>query len=262
MGKLYVKPQGIGFVLEKQVDSCLVTKELLIQLEEYLFRQIPVVMIPADNAMDHYTLAIADSLGTEILSSISGLLTSQLPDSTNEVSINLDTYIPYKSEKRLRILINFNKIRHFSKLSIKYEGESGRETISGIYDRITKIIEPQRTPMNGILHYRKTGVVIALLLGLLLGVALMSAVIPMGVLIKAKLVSLSSFAALGILGLYLAGRRFLPYTSFDSRSYQAKQGAFRWLFLLLLGSAILGALGFVLNALAMIWPMFRGGHGV
>lgn len=127
------------FELEKRVSSCLVTRELLEKLEEYLIDRVSgYLAMPRDEIAEKLLTSIKDDLGTETLSSVKGFRPSLFRDSTTDISIELRVYHP----DRFIIVIRFNPDRDSAKVSISCESSDARERTVAVYDGITRILEP------------------------------------------------------------------------------------------------------------------------
>lgn len=136
------------FKLGKKIDSCLVTKNLLKQIEDYLLNELPKKTdIPKEKFFENYELIVRDKIGEEILLNISEYKISLFSDSTNYVGQHLSIYSPID----LKVFIHFDKYGEYAKIEISYESDNPREDVIGIYDSIKRIIESQRNH-NNIFH--------------------------------------------------------------------------------------------------------------
>lgn len=199
------------FKLEKKIDSCLVTKNLLKQIEDYLLNELPKKAdIPKEKFYEEYKLIVRDKIGEETLSNISEYKISLFSDSTNYVGHHLSIYRPI----HLEVVIHFNKYKEFAKIEISYESDNPREDAIGIYDSIKRIIESQRNH-NNILHIND------FILGLFFSIAIVSFVLATSIFIKRDNITIGIIFSLVFTVLLLYGvLSFLkPYISFESKKY-------------------------------------------
>lgn len=129
------------FRLEKKITSCLVTKNFIEEIENYLLNQLPeIVGIPREKIIEEYHLLIKDKSGTEIIRSISDFGSSLFHDTTNSVRISLSIFRP----KKLYIDLSFSTDGYGKKIEIKYSASNPREIVIGIYESIKKIIDSKK----------------------------------------------------------------------------------------------------------------------
>jgi hypothetical protein len=201
-----------------------VTVELLQSLEQYL-RAKAIELIPQDSERKHskFTLSIEDNLGTETLAATSEFQSTKFLDSVGEVKLSLESH-NYEATRTLRVSIRLNRSRTRAEFSVSFEGPSARDTVSGIYDGFSRIIEPHRNG-NGWVHPPIPVEVILFALGWSFG---------MGGLALIPKFAEFAWPALGLAGLTLMHftvmRRAKPYISFESRASERASKVWDWLF--------------------------------
>ena len=199
------------FKLEKKIDSCLVTKNLLKQIEDYLLNELPKKTdIPKEKFFENYELIVRDKIGEEILLNISEYKISLFSDSTNYIGHHLSIYRPI----HLEVVIHFNKYKEFAKIEISYESDNPREDAIGIYDSIKRIIESQRNH-NNIFHIN------SLFYDLFLFIAIASFVLATFRFIKGDNITIGIIFSLifTVLLFYRVLSSLKPYISFESKKY-------------------------------------------
>lgn len=199
------------FKLEKKIDSCLVTKNLLKQIEDYLLNELPKKTgIPKEKFCEKHKLIVRDKVGEETLSNISEYKISLFSDSTNYVGQHLSIFRPI----HLEVVIHFNKYKEFAKIEISYESDNPREDAIGIYDSIKRIIESQRNH-NNIFHIND------FFLGLFSFIAIVSFVLATFRFIKRDNITIGIiFSLIFTVLLFYGVLSFLkPYISFESKKY-------------------------------------------
>ena len=199
------------YELERQIVSCLVTKDFIQQLENYLLNTIPsIIEIPSEIIREEYSLSLKDKFGTETLSSISNYDSNQFPDSTTDISVGFNIYRP----KKIRIDISFNKDEIISFIRINYESDNPREIVKGIYDGIKRIIEPHSNK-NKIFHPS------AFIGGFLLSFSFYFFGFAVYLFLKNLYLygMISGFVFLFILFYLSLGKWLKPYISFESKKY-------------------------------------------
>lgn len=131
------------FRIEKRITSCLVTKNLIKDIEEYLFNQLPsIVDIPKEKIKESYTISITDNIGTEIIQTISDFGYPIFDDKTKGLNIQISVF----SSKRFTLKLDFDKTYFlYSKIEMYYEATNPREILTGVLERIIKIIKRKKT---------------------------------------------------------------------------------------------------------------------
>lgn len=128
------------FKLEKRLPSCNVNKDLLKELEAYLFARAKALAgedVFEDGSL--FSIRIHDDLGVETLSSVDAIPGGQFLDSTTQVRIELDLRYGKKSFP-LEVDIKFTKDRSLSNLNIFYSGTDARSVVAGLHDGIMRLL--------------------------------------------------------------------------------------------------------------------------
>jgi len=211
------------FSLQKRITSCLVTKKLLEQIENYLFEEVPkIIGISKEEITESYSLVISDNFGEETFSSISEYRLSLFSDSTNKIYINL-----YTSENFI-FNIHFDKNQIYSDIHVEYRSDNPRDTIIGIYNNLKRIID-QNKNLNKILNPSPLSFMIK---GFLFGIGITSLVICLrGILKKEDNLSIFIYGLIFAFSFfYVILSFFKPYISFESNRQRSIKKASDWFF--------------------------------
>lgn len=126
------------FELESSIPSCNVTKDMIIQLEDYLTKEIPNILnIPKETILNSYRISINDKIGIEKLKSINDFSFSMFDNSTTKIVINISNINFY-------LRIAFAKDRNYSDFKIELEDVNARESTISISKGIERIINTQK----------------------------------------------------------------------------------------------------------------------
>lgn len=203
------------FNLRKTIKSCHVTKELIQDIESYIFNDIPgITQVPRSEILNDYTVSIKDKIGEEVLPSIANYRTMLFPDSIKSISLGLYSY----ESRNLRIRIDFDKDKIYSNMVIEYKSENPREIVTGIHDAIISIINTKKT-INKVFYPH------SFLDGFSFASPLMFFIIAAMLVDK----NLITFAILALIistcAMYYSwiGKFFYPYVSFESNLYKKKK---------------------------------------
>ncbi len=222
------------FTLEKRITSCLVTKDLLRQLEVYLVQYIAkIIDIPPDMLRESLSISISDSLGTETLKSISNYLPSLFPKSITEVRIDLYLVHP----KHISVSIHFGKDKTSSQISIRYKAKQAREVVMAIDGGLRQIFEPS-TNANNIFHPPEAAMLMIWFLGMLVG--------PVSMFAFAKgafsIGVIGTVTVLTLIFYTFVGPVIKPYITFDTQRYAAMKRWSDWIIRGFIGFLIFGTL--------------------
>lgn len=205
----------LEFNLRKTIKSCHVTKELIQDIESYIFNDIPgITQIPNGKILEGYTVSIKDKIGEEVLPSIANYRTKLFPDSIKSISLNVYTYEP----PNLRIRIDFEKEKIYSLIWIEYKSENPREVVTGIHDAIISIIDTQKT-INKVFYPHF--IIDGLLYTSPILFFLIAAILFKRNLVNFAIVALIISTCLMYYG--WIGKLFYPYVSFESNLYKKKK---------------------------------------
>ena len=233
-----------NFRLEKKLTSYEVSSDFLTDIERYLFEKVPEITKRDSNEIkEKYSLEITDNLGTERLKSISEYPSSSFQDSTNEITLSLQSF--GQKQKYLGVRIRFNRDRLFSDIAVEYDGTNAREITISIFEGIKRIMDPYKTN-NRFYHpqdYLDLALFTTMMLSLVITISLFE-----------KLIYTQRIMALSItiiLILYLSiGKKIHPYTIFDSRKSRNYKKWSNWFLYGILGFIIFDvALAFILKPL-------------
>ena len=223
----------MAFSLTKPITSCEVTKDLLLEIEQYLFQRIPgLTGIREEELRQEYKISITDDVGTEEMTSISSLIGTMFQDGTKSVAITLSHY----RGKELRIRIQFLGNRD-SIVRVEYDGDNARQVVVTIYQDISKLIG-ESSNANWVFH-PPSG--LAFILGFFLFTPLVASAYLFafkiwGPAVACLLVEIALFSYI------VAGRTLKPYIAFLSKRYESykKYNGFLYaLFISVLGGVLL-----------------------
>jgi hypothetical protein len=226
-----------SFSLKRDLTSYEVNPALLKRIETYLFKKVPALtnieFKPTEPSSYHsFFIEITDAMGTEKLNSINDYLPSLFTDSTNEISVSLS------ADHKLSININFNKNKLFSTIRIDSSVNNAKEIALAIYGGIIGILDPFKTTNKyyypppfidgfiSVVPYAFFGAAIAFILMQLYGKGIMA-------------LSL----ALVVFYYNFIGKRFNPYTLFDTNKSRNLRRWSSWF--------LYGLLGFIVFNLAL-----------
>jgi hypothetical protein len=124
------------FEIDRKLPPCVVDQGLLRELEVYLREHAPDLSDRADETFT-FALKIEDSFGTETLASAEELRHS-FCDSTRTVTMRFHGLIPSVS-------IRFSKDALASNVAVEATGPKARESATGVYSGIIRIIELKKS---------------------------------------------------------------------------------------------------------------------
>lgn len=195
------------YSLEKTIRSCHVTKELLLQLENYLVNATPAILgMDKKDTESSYSVTITDDLGTETITHISNYVTSMFPNSTSSIALGYNVCFGTESNQ---VFVKFDKRKMFADIKVRYRSVNAREKATGVYAAICRIIDTQKT-INHIFHP-------PIIIGALLSIARWMTV---GFCLFSFMTKNYTAALLGLLAWLLLGSYWLmsswlkPYISF------------------------------------------------
>jgi hypothetical protein len=216
------------YELRRALPSCLVSRQLLIELERYLLDQSGE--LPDVCKCRKFDLLLEDRFGTETFDSARFLPQQPFPDDTKGVQMELDAHThETKSDwARLSIRLSFGKTRLDSMASISFTGLKAREYVEGLWAAIERRTDPHRT-MTGWFHYPRAFLptLVVLVLGVLLGTAFGERYGFWPVIVALNALVYASMGA-------------MPYSAFDTKSHETWQTVLKWVFFGLAPSLIAG----------------------
>jgi hypothetical protein len=132
------------FALDRSLRPCLLTRDLLAQIEKYLATAERDLMGEIRCAPDRkFDLSVHDAFGVETFSSASAIPTAGFPESTENVRLTLETFDgedPAELTGRyLKLKLAFRG-RHGNRLLLRIRGPQSRERVVGLVDRIDQLV--------------------------------------------------------------------------------------------------------------------------
>jgi len=222
------------YSLIKQIESCHVTKELIEQIEDYLFKQLPtVVKFSTNNIRKNYALSIRDNMGKDVVSSISKYGVSIFSDTTDLIFLE----VRIKRPRKLTLSINFAKNKEYSEIRITHKHEEPRTIVLGIYEAIKRIIKQQANKNRIFNPSEPISVFYGVLIGLIVGVIIF--------LFTIKLFNFGIFGIIIFLFLVyfsILGKFLYPYISFELNRYLRIKNWSSWFFWGFLSFIIFGTI--------------------
>ena len=122
------------FEIECHIPSCHITKNMIIQLENYLTQEIANILnIPKEIIYEAYNISIQDKIGIEKLKSINDFPFSMFDNNTTEIILSI-------MSRNFYLRIAFDKQKKYSNFKIECENANARETALSISKGIERII--------------------------------------------------------------------------------------------------------------------------
>lgn len=228
------KPKKTFYSIRHELPACLVNSKLLSDIENYLLRKRDLLMSITEEKKWNYRIALHDSYGSEILSSIEQFNSINFPDNLKEIVIINDSH----SGNEIRI--NFGLRRNSSIIKISIRSENSREIVEGIKAEIFQILRNYKTKTE---FFNPS-------LNIELSMILFSAIISPGTV--AILYSINkqlnqytiSLLLLSVMfGIYFIFKQFKPYNIFDTKKNIKQEQWSSWLFFSLLEFIIFTFIG-------------------
>lgn len=225
----------IELTLDSQIESCLVNRELISQLEECLFKEIPELEIFREkNIRDNYSLAIKQEARIEKIKNIQNYINPQFSDSTNQILLE----VTIKRPKTLIISINFVNDKKKSIISVKHRSQKPDVLVNGIIARIIEIIHTSAN-CNKIFHPHKFVGLLLHLVGFI-SVAFTTYVIFFVYSVYTLKVVSASVSLLYLF--FIFGKVLKPYIIFDSNRSRKRKKIYDFIFWGLLNFIIFGTI--------------------
>lgn len=223
-----------SFHIDKKLTSHEVTRELLERIEKYLLAELPkIINVSPEDLKEEYSISITDSLGSEVIESISEFRLPLFPDDTEEIGISVAFPISFV------IRIRFGLARNSSSVIIDYEGEDARRIATSIYEDIARLLDYSRTNY----HIWHGGIIsiIFWLIGFFLVIVLISFRSY-----TAMITVLFAIATLAVVRIF--SLKIHPHTLFDSRRGRNYKKWHDWFIYGIFGSILAdAAVALVLN---------------
>ncbi len=137
-------PDFPEFALDRKLRSCVLTRELLQQVEKQILAAERDLggdspMIPAQPM----SVAVFDAFGTESFRSAADIPTSGFPESTEAVRVVVESSTEASpSQRSFKCKLAFRS-SHGIHLSLRFRGPQARERAVGLYERIRQLTESQ-----------------------------------------------------------------------------------------------------------------------
>ncbi|MEW6682357.1 MAG: hypothetical protein AB1451_05440 [Nitrospirota bacterium] len=220
--------------MEMILPSCCVDKDLLRGLEDYLKTAMGNLYGNQQEAFrDEYTLSITDSLGTEVLKSISDFGPALFSDRTQGITVEASRL--YSKQELLMVRLRFHRRRASSELSINCHARNARELATALCDGLKRLLEPHR---NFNWFYNPPIVVELIVFSLSPLVVFFS---PAMTLRSQNIWLITSWVSAGLVVFYWVSRIvFKPYSSFDSRTSRTRSTLWNWFIYGIIGFLIFG----------------------
>lgn len=213
--------------------SCNVNKNLLGSLENYLNNEVELPN--PEDTKKCLSLSIEDGFGTEIISSINDYAPQGFMDSISRVRL-MGCYCS-NGKELLKVTISFGKDRLYSQLSISSNLNKAREIAMGIYERISRLCEPNK---NSNWIYNPKISIGALLFGLMFGSLSIIPIFFYQVSPVWKFFIIFIVCCLVIYNTIL--KRLKPYCAFDSGAQHRADRFANWFFYGVLSFGVFGIL--------------------
>jgi hypothetical protein len=129
------------FALDRELEACVITRELLRQIEQQLASLHRDVLGSESGALD---LSVFDAFGVETFRTACDMPMSGFPDTTDCVRLVLEAKAGAEGsagERSIKIKIAFRS-EHGNRLLIRLRGPLARERAIGFYDRVQQLVEP------------------------------------------------------------------------------------------------------------------------
>lgn len=224
--------------LYRQIESCLVTKKLISQLEECLFKEIPgLEKFTEKNIREHYSLAIKQETKTEKVKNIQNYTNPRFNDSTNQILLE----VTIKRPKTLIISINFVKDKKKSLVSVNHRSQNPNVLANGIIARIKEIIHTSAN-CNKIFHPHKFVGLLLHLIGFI-SFAFTTYIIFFAYSAYKLKVVCASVSLLYIF--FILGKVLKPYIIFDSNRSRKRKKIYDFIFWGLLNFIVFGTFLFL-----------------
>jgi hypothetical protein len=211
------------FKIEQRVPSVKVTKKLLESLERYLVSKKEAVQadlkLPPEN--EKFSISVTDNLGTETFSSTNQLRTDRFLDSTTNVRVSFACRW-YKAKTSLAVDVRFSTTPYLASLTVLCEADAARELGVGLYQSLSEITATGKTSNW---RYHAPLWLEGPLQGATIGMGLWAVMLMRDHRIAGMV--LATVAGLAF-AYFSIGKRFHPYTLFDSSRAERIQRAGDW----------------------------------
>lgn len=227
-----------SFELKYRIPSCHVTKNLIIQLEEYLTKEIPNILnIPNENILNSYQISIDDRIGIEKLKSINDFPFSMFDNSTTKIVMKI-------LDINFYLRIAFAKDKHYSEFKIEFEDVNARESTISISKGIERIINTQKN--NNHFFYPPTSLDVFLFCGVFFAsfIFFSNLISPVEDANTSKFLLSPIFILILTISIYYypLSRLLHPYVTFDSNKYITLVKYRDWFYKGCLGFVIFGTI--------------------
>jgi len=212
------------FSSETRLPSCIVTKELIESIENYLRTKFfALAACDEDKQLleEAITVSITDSFGTECLNSISEFSPPRFGDDTTRLCIAIRR--PYRSSfAAFEVDVQFDASRTFSRAKADCEGSNSREFVTGLLQGIQNCVATTKTK-NWLFHLPPGAE------GGLWGLVLLSPAFAMSIFkASSPLTYIPLFATLTLFAYLLGAKRLRPYATFDSNLADRRDTFWNW----------------------------------
>jgi|GEM_PF-7062985 hypothetical protein len=136
----HVLGQPKNFTLKKQIPSCSINKELIVNLEKLIEKEL-VEYFEVHESNIYKSITISDERGDETISSIMSRETVSFSNKTSEINVRI-------RDRRRSILqcnITFAKNKTSSKVTIDVESSSPKEDAERIFSKILQVLSDHKT---------------------------------------------------------------------------------------------------------------------
>jgi len=208
------------FRLQRRPPSCLVDRDLLLRLEDYMVKNTGLSEVAARATL---SITIADAFGKETLASASELHGQKFADTTSSIEIEI-------GGGDARMAVSFERPYYMSVIRSQSGGPNAREIGMGRLSGIERVLEPSKTsgwffnPPSIVFEmlgfFLTPFFVVSLVLAVLAWKNSQSA--------AGQPVALGFIVAALVLLFYQVGRLLNPYIRFASRRDDNMQRVWRW----------------------------------
>lgn len=223
-----------SFELTQKPPAVRVRKALLVQLESYILEQAArITSKTIDELRADFKIDIIDALGTETLRSAGEFKGDKFPDSVKEVRVKLGRW----TSLALEVGLDFTKARDASWIRISYTGSDARETVTGLFAGLRRVLETERT-----YSWLFRPAFVPDFFSLWCAITLLQLLAPAALYVKGLFWRIPFVLLTLAMLLFVLGWFLKPFSSFDSRRQKTFDEIWKWLSLGILGFIVFGTL--------------------
>lgn len=222
-----------AFLLEKELPSVLVTKDLIESLEKHLIAKIASFAQTKEGTKPSIKIVVVDGHGEEVFESSEQMYSAKFPDSTKRIEVEAKTH--WNNDRpEVRFALTFSQSIIFSSISIRVTGSNAREFATGLMETTFRVLEPHHT-LHWLFH---NPLLLILSWGALLGLPWIRDWLPP--MAEVTIASTLSWILIFVY-LFIAKPRY-PYCTFESQRWERTSRFTNWLVYGLLTFLVFGTL--------------------